>query len=200
MNEQIWWYTARASGIVAWGLLTAAVLWGIFLSTDLFPKRRRPAWLLDLHRWLGGLTLSFMGLHMLALVADSYVEFGVSTLLVPFASEWKPAPVALGVVAMWVLVAVEATSLAKRRLKKETWRRIHLVSYLAFWLGSLHGTLAGTDATHPMYLATSTLSVVAVVFALGYRVLNGKKRRTRSPRPERTRTDPVSANSGVGGF
>lgn len=51
----------RASGIIAWLFITASVLWGIALSTDMFPKRRRPAWLLDLHRALGGLTVVFVG-------------------------------------------------------------------------------------------------------------------------------------------
>ena len=55
MNPQVWWYLTRASGIVAWLMLTASVIWGIVLSTKAFPEHRRPAWLLDLHRWLGGL-------------------------------------------------------------------------------------------------------------------------------------------------
>ena len=51
-------------------------------------------WLLDLHRHLGGLTVLFTGLHMAALVADSYAQFGLADLLVPFASEWRPGAVA----------------------------------------------------------------------------------------------------------
>ena len=55
MTSQLWWYVARAGGIVAWALLTASVLWGLILSTKLRPPRVRPAWTLDLHRFLGGL-------------------------------------------------------------------------------------------------------------------------------------------------
>lgn len=84
MNEQIWWFLARSSGIVAWALLTASVLWGIVLSTDLFPRNRRPAWLLDLHRWLGGLTCGFLALHLVTLWADSYIEFTIADFLIPF--------------------------------------------------------------------------------------------------------------------
>ncbi len=71
MNPQIWWYIARASGIVAWLFLTASVLWGIVLSTDLFRASRRPKWLLDLHRALGGLTVGFVAIHVGALIADT---------------------------------------------------------------------------------------------------------------------------------
>jgi hypothetical protein len=37
MSEHVWWYAARASGIVAWLLLTGSVLWGIVLASDVFP-------------------------------------------------------------------------------------------------------------------------------------------------------------------
>ncbi len=96
MNPQFWWFLTRASGIVAWLMLTASVIWGIVLSTKAFPETRRPAWLLDLHRWLGGLTVSFVVIHLVALVADSYVQFDLVDLAVPFASAWKPLAVALG--------------------------------------------------------------------------------------------------------
>ena len=132
MNPQIWWYLTRAAGIVAWLMLTASVIWGIVLSTKAFPEHRRPAWLLDLHRWLGGLAVAFTAIHLGALVADSYVHFGLADVTVPFASQWKPGAVALGIAAMWLLVAVEATSLAMKRLPRRTWRLIHLSSYAVF--------------------------------------------------------------------
>ena len=48
MNPQFWWYLTRSSGIVAWLMLTASVIWGVLLSTKAFPTQRRPAWLLEL--------------------------------------------------------------------------------------------------------------------------------------------------------
>lgn len=171
MSEQIWWYIARASGIVSWLMLTMLVLWGIVLATDLFPEHRRPAWLLAVHRWLAWLTLTFTGIHIAALVADSYIEFGLADVLIPFASDWQPIPVAAGVVAMWGLLVVQLTSLARRHLPKRVWRGLHLTSYLSFWLVSLHGTFAGTDAANPLYVATSVLTLAAAVFAIAYRIL-----------------------------
>ena len=155
MSGQLWWYLSRASGIIAWLMLTATVLWGIASSADLFARRRRVGWLVDLHRWLGGLTVGFVALHLAALVADSYVHFGLTDLFVPFASDWKPLPVALGVVALWGLIAVQGTSLAIRRLRRRTWHTIHVAGYGVFVLGSFHGITAGTDATQPMYVATT---------------------------------------------
>ncbi len=183
MNPQFWWYVARASGIIAWLFLTASVLWGIMLSTDLFPKHRRPAWLLDLHRALGGLVVAFVATHIAALIADSYVHFDVVDVLVPFTSDWKPWQVAIGVIAMWGIVVVEATSLAMKRLPKRVWRGIHITSYVTFLLTSLHGTFAGTDATNLLYVATSIVTTLALVFALSYRILSRRPARPRRSTP-----------------
>ena len=100
MNPQTWWYLARASGIVSWLMLTASVLWGAALAIRASGPHVRPAWILDLHRWLGGLAVTFTAIHVGALVADSYVDFGFLDIVVPFASDWQPGAVAWGVVAM----------------------------------------------------------------------------------------------------
>ena len=90
VSEHLWWYVARSGGIVAWALLAASVLWGLALSTKALGKRPHPNWLLDLHRFLGGLALVFTGVHVGALVLDSYLSFGLMQLLVPFTSSYRP--------------------------------------------------------------------------------------------------------------
>jgi methionine sulfoxide reductase heme-binding subunit len=199
VNGQIWWFLARSSGIVAWLMLTASVIWGIFLSTKAFPEHRRPAWLLDLHRWLGSLTVAFVALHLVALVADSYVQFDLLDLAVPFASEWKPMAVALGVVATWLLAAVQVSSLLTRRLSRRAWRGVHLTSYAVFWSSSMHGALAGTDRGAWLYQATAVASLVAVAWALVYRVMNRRSvRRRTAPVPRSTATEGPQAEDQVG--
>ncbi len=180
MNSQFWWYLARSSGIVAWALLTASMVWGLLFSTRLLKGHPTPRWLLDLHRHLGGLALSFTALHLVTLVADSYVEFGPADLLVPFVSNWRPLPVALGVVSFYLLVTVEVTSLAMKRLPRRIWLRIHFAGYLLFWLATVHGITAGTDATHPAYRAANTLAAAMVVFLTMYRLLAERTSRRRT--------------------
>ena len=197
MNPQVWWYVARASGIIAWLLLTASVIWGILLSTDAFPTHRRPAWLLDLHRWLGGLTVAFVGAHLAALVADNYTHFGLADLAIPYASQWRPGAVALGVVATWFLVAVELTSLAMRRLPRKLWRAVHLTSYVAFWLARLHAAFAGTDATNRIYQLTAAASIAAIVWALVYRLTN-RRPSGDVPPPSTSRPPPRHATKPEG--
>jgi hypothetical protein len=89
--SSLWWYVARSTGIVAWALGIASVLWGTALATKVLGRRPRPVGLLDLHRFLGGATVLFVVLHVLSILADSYVHFGLVDVLVPFAADWQPA-------------------------------------------------------------------------------------------------------------
>lgn len=190
MDPQFWWYLSRASGIVAWFLLTASVLVGILLPAKMFASQR-PAWVTDLHRWLGGLTITFLMIHLVGLWADSYIEFDLAEFLIPMSTDWKPVPVALGVVAMWLVVAIHASSLIMKSIPRPVWRWIHLMSYPAFLLTSLHGTFAGTDAANPIYSYSSTAAVAALVFASIYRILSGRRKRVRSapkaPTPQQSK-------------
>jgi predicted ferric reductase len=78
LNSQLSWYAARASGLVAWAIVTLSILWGLALSTRLLRRKGVPAWLLDLHKFLGTLSIVFVAVHVAALVADNFVYFGES--------------------------------------------------------------------------------------------------------------------------
>src|SRR3954465_2361052 len=162
MNH-LFWYTARAGGIVAWALLAASVIWGLWLSGRVRPFGARPAWILDLHRFLGGLATIFVGVHVGSILLDSYTSFGPADVLVPFASSWHPVAVAWGVVGLYVLLAVELTSLARHRLPKRLWRTLHVASLPLFVLATVHYVQAGTDASNVLSLASIGVVSAAVV-------------------------------------
>ncbi|MGB8858320.1 MAG: ferric reductase-like transmembrane domain-containing protein [Ilumatobacteraceae bacterium] len=195
MSPQFWWFLTRASGIVAWLMLTLSVIWGIVLSTKAFPDQRRPVWLLAVHRWLGGLTISFLAIHLAALVADSYVQFGLADITIPYATDWKPGAVALGVLGAWTLVAVELTSLAMRRLPRKVWRAVHLASYAAFWMTAMHAAFAGSDATRPLYQLTAAASILAVAWALMYRIANRRAVRRAASAAQSAPTPPSALHT-----
>lgn len=169
---KLWWYVARASGIVAWVMLALAVIWGILVATRILGRKPRPAWVLDLHRWLGGLAVAFTAVHLVGLVLDDYVEFGLEELFVPFASEWRPSAVAWGVVALYALVAVQVTSLAMKRLPRRLWKWVHLSSFGLFFTATIHAGMAGTDVTNWLYRGVVGALVVGVVFFSVYRIIH----------------------------
>lgn len=165
MNSKLWWYATRANGLVAWGLLAAGLLWGLALSTRLGGGRPRSAWLLDLHRFLAGAGLVFTGLHVVSIVLDSYVHFGIVEVLVPLTGDWHPLAVAWGIAAMYLLVAVEVTSLLRARISKRLWRLTHFASFPLFAVASIHALSAGTDRSTPVMRAV-VFGVTAVAAAL----------------------------------
>ena len=171
------WYVARSAGLVAWSLLAASVLWGLAMSTRAraFGRRPRPAWMLDLHRWLGGLATIFVGVHVLAILADSYVHFTLLSVLVPFASSWRPAAIAWGVVGLYLLLAVELTSLARTRLPRRAWRAVHFASFPLFLTATVHAFTAGTDAGSWAFVAAATTSVLAVAGLTAKRISDATK-------------------------
>lgn len=145
MNEHIWWYMSRAAANVSWVLIVASILWGVLLSTRVLRNIDSPAWLRDLHGWLGGLSVMFAGIHMVTLVADSYVDFTWVDLIVPFSSSWRPLPTAVGIATFWMLVAVQGTSLMMKRMSRAAWRRVHMLSYVLFATSVVHALSAGSD-------------------------------------------------------
>lgn len=171
MSEQIWWYTARATGLVALLLAAASIIWGLIYSSRIMEGRPTLRWTLDLHRYLGALTVTFVAVHMAALVADSYVHFGPSELLVPMASKWNPGAVAWGVVAMYLLVAVQLSSLTMKRLPRRLWRYIHLLSYAVLGLGVAHGFTAGTEFDNPVVVGVTVSVTSFAIYLTGLRIV-----------------------------
>jgi len=198
MSSQTWWYIARSGGIVALGLSGASVLWGLFMSTRLLNGIPSPKWLLDLHRFLGGLAVVFTAIHIAGLMFDSYIGFSWVDVTVPMAAGWKPGAVAWGVVGMWLLLAVELTSLVMKRIPRKAWRLIHFASYAMVWTGVMHGALAGTDAGNRIYIAGVSLMTLGIFYLTVYRILAVKRRGSKSnPSPKATTAKATASDAGA---
>ncbi|MFN8050002.1 MAG: ferric reductase-like transmembrane domain-containing protein [Acidimicrobiales bacterium] len=189
----LWWYAARSGGFVAWGLLSASVIWGLMLSGKVRPGKVRPNWMLDLHRFLGGLACAFTAVHVLTIMADSYTSFGPTDVLVPFVSSWKPGAVAWGVVGLYLLAAVELTSLLKKHIPLRIWKRVHVLSLPLFAMATTHLLTAGTDAGNHLVTFVVGSVTTAVVGLTAWRVATlGRKsapKRTGGPQ-DRQRLAP----------
>lgn len=192
MNPQVWWFVSRSSGIVAWALLTLSVCWGLFISTKAVAKASSPAWLLDLHRHLGGLAVIFTGIHLVGLVADNYVTFGWAETFIPMASTWKPGPVAFGIVGFYLLLAVELTSLAMKRLPRRLWRWVHRSSFVLYFVATYHAISAGTDSENQWFRIVALASINIVMFLTIVLILAARKAKLAPARPERVRAGELA--------
>jgi DMSO/TMAO reductase YedYZ heme-binding membrane subunit len=163
MDAKITWYVARSSGLVTWALILTTIVWGLLLATRALGNRPAPAWLLSLHRYLGALALVFLGVHVGAILLDSYTNFSLVNVLVPFTGSWNPLAVAWGIVAMYLLVAIEITSLLRHRMSRRAWHAVHLLAYFVFALSTVHMLSAGTDAKA---IVASGVAVLLATFAV----------------------------------
>ncbi len=186
MNSQVWWFVSRSSGLIAWLLVTLSVCWGLFVSTKAVAKAATPAWLLDLHRFLGGLAVIFTAIHLFGLWADSYVQFGWAELFIPMKTEWKPSAVAFGIVAMYLMIAVEGTSLAMKWLPRRLWRAVHHLSLPLYLIATYHGIKAGTDRTNQAFRLVAIASVNVVAFLAIVLILAARKAALAGAAPRRT--------------
>jgi ferredoxin-NADP reductase/DMSO/TMAO reductase YedYZ heme-binding membrane subunit len=200
MNEpQIWWYVTRSSAIIAWVLMTFAVVWGVLLSTRVMRKIDNPSWLQDLHRYLGGVSLIMVLLHMVSLMLDEYAHFTVEELLVPFAIEPRFAgmPIALGILAFYLMVAVQGSSYLVNRIPRKVWKAIHYASYVALIAVSFHaGFSSSQDVSQLWYKSLAILLVAIGAGAAIVRILVGS--RTSARANSRSVTEPASARANLG--
>ena len=194
--EQIWWFTSRAAGIVAWVLLSLSVLAGLAQSSR--ASRSLPAgWTLDLHRFLSMLSILFLIGHIAALVPDNFVHFGWAELFVPYASQWQPGAVAWGIVAFWLLVVVQLTSLLRARIPHRVWRTIHFLSFAIWVAATVHLLTAGTDTGSWPFRAAQVLFSAAVIGMTAYRIVASRRNRRSSAGTASARTLPVQESVDV---
>ena len=176
--SSFWWYFTRATGMVATGLVIAALVWGFFFSARNTGIRRRPNWWLDLHNYLGGLALIFTGLHVVAAVLDRGSGLGVLQALVPGTAGAQAWAVGWGVVAAHLFVVTVLTSWPRRRLSRRVWRAVHLGSVIGTVLAIVHALQLGSDATGVLLRVELVLGVGIGVYALSVRLIDVAARRS----------------------
>jgi ferredoxin-NADP reductase len=94
--------------------------------------------------------------------------------LVPFDAHYREYPVALGIVAFYILAAVQVTSMLLHRLPKRFWKAIHYSSYGSLILVSFHAGLTGTDVGTVWYRVLSITLITLAAAAIMLRVIAGK--------------------------
>src|SRR5262245_25480546 len=157
------WYATRAGGMVAFVLLTVGVVLGLALSG----RARLKDWprfaLEDVHRFVGLLAGTFVAVHVLVLLLQSYVPFSLVDLVIPFAASWKPLPTGLGVIGMELMVALAITNRYRKELPYTFWRRAHYANFAVWAFALVHGVASGTDTGTAWGAALYAVSAGAVV-------------------------------------
>ena len=178
--ESLPWYASRLLGLLAYGALTASVVYGLALSTGLMDRLSPRVVSLSLHQELSAAAIGLTLLHGAALLLDSFVKATLLQLVTPFATEYRPAWVGIGQIALYLMVIVYGSFYVRRRIGQRAWRMLHYTTLLAFGGATVHGLMSGTDTASPLvfwsYMAASTLVVFLLAYRISTAVLRKEKR------------------------
>ena len=188
--ELRFWLAARATGIVAFIMLTAQIVFGLVLSHP----HNKSTWHLSKrifpwhdHLWV--FVMTFLAAHILSLVADPKSGVGLLGAVIPGMSQYRSVPVALGTIGLYAFVITALTARQTRLLPPGAWLSLHRLAIGIFAISWVHGMLAGTDSTflRPLYV----LAAVAVIEAAAYRYWAARRARTTFSTSMRDRDKPM---------
>jgi len=169
------WYASRATGIVAFVLLTAVFVLGVAVRG----KSRFPGLPLfataDLHRNISLLAVAFVAVHVLTAVLDSYVHIPLLAAVVPFTSGYERLWLGLGAVALDLMLAMIVTSLLRGRLNRALWRAVHVTAYLCWPVALVHSVFSGKDLRGSPFMFIAIASVVLITVAVAWRVVRAAR-------------------------
>jgi DMSO/TMAO reductase YedYZ heme-binding membrane subunit len=165
------WYLSRGSGAVSLILLSTALVLGV-VDQRRWRSERWPRFTLHgLHRWVSLFAVSFLSVHILSAVLDSFAPIRLLDAVIPFAGSYRPLWLGFGTLAFDMLLAVTITSLLKKRIGQRSWRAVHWLSYAAWPVALVHGLGTGSDVHGGWLLAVTIVCVAAVWIAVLVRVI-----------------------------
>ena len=145
MFDQTLWFAARGSGVVSLLMFTVSVCFGLVTVVRFWHESWPRFFNLEMHRRISLLSVVFLLVHIAASILDPVAKLGIDAALVPFASTYRPLPMAFGVVATYLIAALTITGLLRMRIPWRFWRPIHWTSYTMWPLALAHSIFSGSD-------------------------------------------------------
>jgi sulfoxide reductase heme-binding subunit YedZ len=178
-----WWLASRAAAIVAFLLITTAVVLGLLMASKMARRPGMKRILVKVHEQVALAALVAIGAHGVLLLGDAWLRPGISGITVPFTLEYRPVWTGLGILAGYLALVLGPTFYLRRRIGARRWRQIHRATVVVFVLAVAHSLGSGTDGAstwfRAMVLGSSALVLVLLVARYGRRA----PRRTVPSRP-----------------
>ncbi len=174
-DSRVYWYMARSAGIVAYLLLWGSVASGIMIGNKLLNGLVKPAAVFETHKSLSILALIVGMFHGFILLGDTYMNFSVLDILIPFHSPYQPFWVGLGVLGAYLSAILVASFYIKKRIGQRAWRLLHYSSFAMWIMTSLHGIAAGTDTASVLMKMLYAVAIVSIGYLLTYRIFAAKE-------------------------
>lgn len=180
-----WWLAARSAGIVAFVLITTAVILGLLMASKMARKPGLKRNLVKVHEQVALAALVAIGAHGVLLLGDAWLKPGIVGITIPFTLEYRPVWTGLGILAGYLALILGPTFYLRRRIGARRWRQIHRATVVVFVLAVAHSLGSGTDGISLWFRAMAIASS-AVVLALVAVRYGRKSPRRPSPTPRLT--------------
>ncbi len=91
----------------------------------------------------------FLLIHIISVLLDTFIQFSLAGILIPLVSTYRPVWLSLGIVAMYLGVALAISSYLKRFIGYRAWRTMHYAGFAVWLLALIHGITTGSDTRAP---------------------------------------------------
>jgi hypothetical protein len=176
-KENAYWYTARATGFIAYGVLTISVALGLVVSTHW--REYTGPWLVAerLHPQALLLSSMFLSFHVVAILL---LNFPPAQAFIPFTSDFDASAISFGIIAMYLMIVLLVSTYLIGRIGYRTWHVMHYAGLLAWFLALGHAARVGDDSgsgwATAFYLVGAAVVVVLLLTYLGTRVVARRRR------------------------
>jgi DMSO/TMAO reductase YedYZ heme-binding membrane subunit len=171
----------RGTGTAAYILLYFTVIVGLFSQVQK-KRKKKMIGVINLHEELSNWAIILVGGHLGLLLLDTYIGFKWTEIFIPFDTNYKPIPMALGTVSFYFLVITFFTSKLRKKIGYLRWRKLHALNPILYIMVTIHGLWIGTDF-NPEIVAIANLIPFPImgIFALLMKFTKEK------PKPKTTR-------------
>lgn len=167
-----YWYMSRTAGLLGYFFIWGSTAWGLLLSTKLVKSILPAPLTFSLHELLSWLGLGFAAFHAFILLGDSYIQFSLADIFLPFAGNYKPLLVGLGSVSLYLCFLIIASFYLKKAIGQKMWRMLHYSTFLLYIMILVHSLLLGSDSGLNLIQMMYYGSAGSIIFLLNYRLLS----------------------------
>jgi predicted ferric reductase len=180
--QAVTWNIARTGGFTTYILLTLSIVVGLALSMPLQSPSRWPRLVNNtLHNFLTLLSGIFLVVHVLAVWVDPFTHFGWNDVFLPFVDQYHAPWMALGIVALYLGIAVGITTWLRSHIGYALWRRLHFLTFAIYVFATAHGIGTGSDTQTTWGLAIYLVSIALVGSLLCRRIFISAQKRKQHP-------------------
>ena len=198
-----WWLASRASGIAALVFVTISVALGLMMASKLTRRPGVSRRVTAIHEQTALAGMFAIVIHAVTLIADPWLNPGITGVLVPFTMDYRPLFTGLGVIAGLLALFLGLTFYIRRDVGAKFWRRAHRATILVYLLAVVHTIGAGSDASSTVMKWWLILTTPPIVILFLYRVMtairgnSGRKDSVDTPAGQVSAPGPARRSPGL---